>query len=128
MWIKTPTACALLAVQVQAMAHNAIGRQEGLQHLDFLVVGDVGLAGNQQNTVAQGMADWSTRVSAQFTLNLGDNFYESGVSSKTDRLWDTGWRLPFSAPSLNHTWYSILGNHDYVKNPKAQVYTCHIAE
>lgn len=87
----------------------------------FLVVGDVGLAGDRQSSVAKGMTLWSTVVNAQFTLNLGDNFYERGVSSKNDPLWDTYWRNVFNSPSLNHTWYSIAGNHDYMQNPLAQV-------
>lgn len=113
--------CALLVVHTSAYTSSAVQREQAEPHLDFLAVGDVGLPGSAQTNVARGMAEWASRLDAQFTINLGDNFYEYGVESKDDSLWDKEWREPFSAPSLNHTWYSILGNHDYMKNPTAQV-------
>lgn len=92
--------------------------------LNFLAVGDIGLAGEIQTRIAIAMDQWAQEKNAQFTVNLGDNFYENGVSSKDDPLWDSAWRKIFTAPSLNHTWYSVLGNHDYRQNPQAQVCGC----
>ena len=46
---------------------------------------------------------------------LGDNFYDSGVTSVTDPLWKTDYfnLYPLSKPALQVPWYAIVGNHDY---------------
>ena len=57
-------------------------------------------------------------------LSLGDNFYEDGVTSATDRLWEETWRHvwidPFPAMA-GLPWYPVLGNHDYHGSSYAQV-------
>merc|ERR1711916_105478 len=51
---------------------------------------------------------------------LGDNFYDNGVKSIDDLQWNNydKYFKKFKNPI-----YSILGNHDYLQNPKAQVDT-----
>ena len=51
-------------------------------------------------------------------LVLGDNFYDYGVKSETDARWeyDINRVLPRGIPCL-----AILGNHDYLGDPEAQV-------
>lgn len=49
---------------------------------------------------------------------LGDNFYPLGVSSLEDPQWDT-YNDIFKR--IKNPIYSILGNHDYQQNPKAQI-------
>jgi tartrate-resistant acid phosphatase type 5 len=47
---------------------------------------------------------------------------ELGVQNDTDPLWKTVYENVYTATSLTSIpWYAILGNHDYVKNPEAQI-------
>jgi tartrate-resistant acid phosphatase type 5 len=46
----------------------------------------------------------------KFTVLLGDNFYDSGVSSLDDPLWGLFTHIQGTAP----VFYAVLGNHDYV--------------
>lgn len=55
-------------------------------------------------------------------LGLGDNFYEAGVRSVDDPLFDTVWRdVYLEHASLRCPWHLVLGNHDYRGNPEAQI-------
>ncbi len=46
----------------------------------------------------------------------------SGVNNDTDPLWKSIYSDVYNAPSLQTIpWYAILGNHDYRKNPEAQI-------
>jgi predicted MPP superfamily phosphohydrolase len=47
---------------------------------------------------------------------LGDNFYPYGVSSEKDKLWKNISKINSKLPI-----YPILGNHDYLMNPYAQI-------
>jgi len=51
---------------------------------------------------------------------LGDNFYPIGLSNPTDPLFQTHFKQVF--PDI--TCFSILGNHDYLGNPNAQLEIC----
>ncbi|RYY83107.1 hypothetical protein EON63_11985 [archaeon] len=70
-----------------------------------------------QEDLANAMADHAelTYPHPSFVLALGDNFYNDGVSSPEDPLWNTLWKNIYLK---NHTflrlpWYPVLGNHDY---------------
>jgi len=70
------------------------------------------------------MNNWisDTSISPRFILALGDNFYPSGVSSTKDPAWKTIWEKPFlQYPALKVPWRIVLGNHDYMTNPDAQI-------
>ena len=47
---------------------------------------------------------------------LGDNFYPSGVISEKDKSWNNIRMINNKIPI-----YPILGNHDYIMNPYAQI-------
>lgn len=49
---------------------------------------------------------------------LGDNFYPNGVSNENDKQWET--KLARYFP-LKKPKYVVLGNHDYISSPAAQV-------
>jgi len=87
---------------------------------EFLSIGDWGCPGNIQDGVAAAMAK---ETAAKFILAVGDNFYEDGVASTKDELWTEVWSDVYHKfPALENTpWYVCLGNHDYRKNPIAQV-------
>jgi hypothetical protein len=53
---------------------------------------------------------------------VGDHFYPHGVSSVADSHFQKTWRDVFlTHDSLRVPWRTILGNHDYMSNPLAQI-------
>lgn len=88
----------------------------------FMAIGDWGRRGEpHQRIVGQAMGNLAEHIGSRFTLALGDNFYDSGVQSVDDPLWCESFEDVYTAPSLQHRWYAILGNHDYKGNPQAQL-------
>jgi len=90
-------------------------------HVDFFALGDVGTGEEMQRSVAEQMAEHAQKDPISFILFLGDNFYPSGVSSTTDDQWESKFEAIYDQPSLQVPFYAVLGNHDYVLNPKAQI-------
>jgi len=96
-------------------------------NITFLAVGDWGSASENnsystsQKECAKQMAIIASKNDISFILNLGDNFYENGVQSVNDPLWKTDFTDIYSAPSLQVPWLSVLGNHDWRGNWKAQI-------
>eukprot|EP01039_Chlorochromonas_danica_P003408 gene3408-3734_t len=69
-----------------------------------------------QVPVAKAMAVYAnnTDPAPSFVIALGDNFYDNGVSSATDVLWDYLWKdIYLGYSSLRIPWYPVFGNHDY---------------
>lgn len=95
----------------------------GTDYLEFLVYGDAGKGTTTQNLTADEMASYvsDTENSTDFIINLGDNFYEYGVESVTDPLWNSNFEEMYDPSVLNMPFYSILGNHDYRGNIGAQI-------
>ena len=90
--------------------------------ITVFVLGDWGDQGSApQRKVAQAMAQTATRVPPRFILTTGDNFYPAGVRDTADLLWKTNFEEVYNAPSLQVPWLPVLGNHDYLLNPDAQV-------
>jgi len=56
-------------------------------------------------------------VNAKHTILLGDNFYDDGVKSVDDPLWE----LFRDIRNTSDTFYAIVGNHDYIHSAQAQV-------
>jgi Calcineurin-like phosphoesterase len=78
-----------------------------------------------QAAVARSMMKYVRYINLRAVILLGDNFYNSGVTSTTDALWTTLWRNVYlsSGSPLNVPWYAVLGNHDYgsASNAEAQI-------
>lgn len=55
-------------------------------------------------------------ISTNFIIFLGDNFYPDGVQDTHDEQWSNYEQDFGNIPS-----YAILGNHDYLKDPFAQI-------
>jgi acid phosphatase len=90
--------------------------------INFLAIGDWGRRGEpHQRGVAEEMGRLAAQIDSRFTLALGDNFYNAGVQSVDDPLWKESFEDVYTAPSLQHRWYALLGNHDYKGNPQAQI-------
>ena len=82
--------------------------------LRFVAVGDTGAGNRGQLAVAAAMRDKCARDGCDFIQLLGDNIYESGVSSIYDYQWMTKFEEPYK--DLKLPFYAILGNHDYGGN------------
>ncbi len=90
--------------------------------LSFLVVGDWGRNGNShQRDVAIQMDRAAAEKGSRFTISVGDNFYEDGVTSTTDPLWQSSYEQVYTGAHLQTPWYVALGNHDYGGIPQAQI-------
>ncbi len=89
----------------------------------FLAIGDFGRDGvNTQLAVAAAMETVALAKPLDFVLALGDNFYPDGVSSVDDPQWKTSFEDIYIGEGLKDIpWYAILGNHDYLSNPDAEV-------
>lgn len=102
----------------------------GTPGLKFLVYGDWG-GGNPwrpgsdygQRQVAEGMAAMVAREDrgVDFALGVGDNFYSSGVNDVNDSKWRTVFEEIYDTTRFPIPFYMVLGNHDYGKDPMAQV-------
>ncbi|MCH6198920.1 metallophosphoesterase [Aquiflexum sp. LQ15W] len=93
-----------------------------LDAVNFIVLGDWGRMGDDfQIPVAAQMAKTAKEIHAQFFISVGDNFYPKGVASTLDPQWRYSFEDIYKDFSLHREWYSILGNHDYMGNPDAQV-------
>ena len=90
--------------------------------LNFVLIGDWGRRGhdNQQN-VADQMGSTAAAIGSKFTISLGDNFYENGVTAVDDPQWLSSFDAIYTAPALQSRWQVILGNHDYRGNVQAQL-------
>ena len=88
---------------------------------NFLMHGDWGWNNFNQSLTAYEMGVYAWLLDAKFVMALGDNFYDDGVASTTDPLWDTAFHDIYASSSLNIPWYGILGNHDYHGDINAQV-------
>lgn len=68
-----------------------------------------------QMMISEVMGSWSEKAPPSAIFALGDNFYDNGVLSSTDSMWDTHWKNVYldSYSGLRVPWYSVFGNHDY---------------
>ncbi|KAI3855186.1 hypothetical protein MKW92_036366 [Papaver armeniacum] len=90
--------------------------------LNFLVVGDWGRKGlYNQSHVAHQMGKIGEKLDIEFVISTGDNFYDNGLTSANDPLYEESFMNIYTAPSLQKKWYNVLGNHDYRGNVEAQL-------
>ena len=90
--------------------------------LNFMALGDWGRNGEfLQLEVGKTMGQWASKNRNNFIISVGDNFYPKGVISEHDPLWHYSFENVYTAYSLQCDWYSILGNHDYMSDPDAQI-------
>lgn len=93
------------------------------EYLEFIAYGDAGKGSKEQQWTADEMSLYAddSANDIRFIINLGDNFYNDGVSSITDQLWNSRFEDIYDQTKLSMPFYSILGNHDYRGNIKAQI-------
>ncbi|RDX60961.1 Purple acid phosphatase 8, partial [Mucuna pruriens] len=92
------------------------------QSLNLLVVGDWGRKGTyNQSFVAHQMGIVGEKLNIDFVISTGDNFYEDGLKGVHDPAFYESFMGMYTAPSLQKTWYTVLGNHDYRGDVEAQL-------
>ena len=77
----------------------------------FIAMGDTGKGNADQRKVAIAIRDLCAAKGCDFVVLLGDNIYDSGVTSTTDAQWQTKFEQPYM--DVNLPFYVALGNHDY---------------
>ena len=88
----------------------------------FAVIGDWGLWGQaDQLKVAKAMDKVGSECSYDFIVSTGDNFYDAGVDSVGDVLWNMSYENVYTGSQLQCPWYVVLGNHDYRGAPSAEI-------
>lgn len=92
----------------------APGSSAAASEVRFVALGDTGKGNDGQVQVAAAMKRKCDAERCDFALLLGDNIYESGVSSVDDPQWQEKFEGPYQA--LNFPFYAVLGNHDYGSN------------
>ena len=120
-------ASACLAV---VSADKASAKKE--EKLTFFFYGDWGSNVNaslsesgipyEESKVANAVSQKAAEVHPSFFVMLGDNFYNNGVQSINDPLWQAYYKSIYTSPSTEVPWYVVLGNHDYYGgHPLAEV-------
>lgn len=107
----TPTAGAD-AGGLAADAGN--GSDAAAPRLRFVAVGDTGKGDDDEAAVGAAIALKCQIAGCDFVLLLGDNVYDSGVTSPTDPQFQTKFEVPFQA--VTAPFWVALGNHDYGGN------------
>ncbi|MEZ4257789.1 MAG: metallophosphoesterase [Polyangiaceae bacterium] len=79
--------------------------------IHFAAIGDTGSGSNDQRRVAAALADVCEGYGCDFVLLLGDNFYENGVASASDPLFESRFERMYAR--VDAPFYVVLGNHDY---------------
>jgi tartrate-resistant acid phosphatase type 5 len=101
--------------------------------LRFVAVGDWGGQPKPPYTtpiqlqVAAQMGNTAQDFGSQFTLGIGDNFYDKGIRTNEDDIrFNATFESVYTHPSLQSRWYIVAGNHDHLGNVTAQIrYTTH---
>ena len=112
----------LLAGSAALVTTGRVAAQPAASVLPFVVLGDWGRRGSDsQAEVGATMGRSAEAVRSRFTISLGDNFYERGVTGIDDPQWSDSFERIYDAPALQTPWRVILGNHDYRGNVEAQL-------
>lgn len=89
------------------------------EKIRFITVGDTGTGALAQYEVAKAMGKKCKDSGCDFAILLGDNIYNSGVTSVDDNQFITKFEKPYE--NLDMPFYLTLGNHDYRGNVQAQI-------
>ncbi|KAI5084409.1 hypothetical protein GOP47_0000578 [Adiantum capillus-veneris] len=90
--------------------------------LNYLVVGDWGREGfYNQSLLATQMGRIAQELGIEFVISAGDNFYDTGLTGEDDPAFSSSFTDVYTASSLQTTWYTVLGNHDYMGDVLAEL-------
>jgi acid phosphatase len=126
------TACLLLAIVAVehprpddstappfAQAHAPTAAPE--HSLSFAALGDTGMGNANQHRVAAALSAVTRYESLDLVLLLGDNFYDDGVKTREDTLWNRAFEDVYRLPGLAVPFFAVLGNHDHHGSIDAQI-------
>lgn len=99
---------------------DQISNADADESIDIILIGDWGKSSTALPLISEQMGFVANYLAVDFICTLGDNFYESGVSSVDDPVWNV-YHDNFNQASLQIPWYVSLGNHDHYGNVQAQV-------
>uniref|UniRef100_A0A914WZP6 Tartrate-resistant acid phosphatase type 5 n=1 Tax=Plectus sambesii TaxID=2011161 RepID=A0A914WZP6_9BILA len=97
------------------------------QSLRFFAIGDFGgepiwpWYSPVQNDIAKAMEKLGTERNTHFQIELGDNFYTTGVTDVNDKRWKDTFEDIYVGDAMQRPWYVIAGNHDHVGKVEAEV-------
>ncbi|MFN8670499.1 MAG: metallophosphoesterase [Candidatus Sericytochromatia bacterium] len=94
-------------------------KKEKENRITFFVTGDTGTGAKGQYDVAKAIENKCEESGCNFGILLGDNIYNSGVSSVNDKQFIEKFEKPYK--NLDMKIYLTLGNHDYRGNVQAQI-------
>ncbi len=108
-------------VTMSAQQRSSDFASAGTPAVRLLLVGDWGTGGAGARKVAAAMAARHAVNPVHAVISTGDNIYPSGVEDVDDPQWRTKFETIFPVAQLPVPFWAVLGNHDYRKNPDAQV-------
>lgn len=110
------SACSFIdeASGIPVYDYSSLGKTP--DKLRFIAVGDTGKGNSGQYQVAHAMQNKCQKSGCDFILLLGDNIYNSGVTSIDDPQFNSKFELPYE--NINVPFFAVLGNHDYGGNGK----------
>ena len=94
---------------------NTAGASANSESVRFVAFGDAGTGSERQIAVGNAMAEVCQVRGCDFALELGDNFYLSGVQSVDDEQFESKFEIPYE--NLQVPVYVTLGNHDNSQGP-----------
>lgn len=105
----------------------------GVAYERFIILGDFGTTvpdaktpeelkyAADQKAVASAMTQRAKSDGLDFMITVGDNFYESGVTSADDPMFKSAFVDVYSDAALQVPVYPALGNHDHKGDVQAQI-------
>ena len=112
----------LTLITAAAVMISFSGNAQNNEPLTFFAIGDWGREGKMmQSETADAMNKAAETRKPDFIISTGDNFYPTGVKSKQDKQWETSFEKIYTGEHIDLPWYVVLGNHDHLGRPCAQV-------
>lgn len=90
------------------------------ERVRYIAIGDTGTNDEIQHAIAKSIKKVCDQKGCDFVLLLGDNFYENGVLSVDDPLFNDMFLDPYELVDV--PFFAVLGNHDVRGNTAAQAY------
>lgn len=112
---------SLTPLTADQLSEIKISDHTDLSKITFLVLGDMGTGGANQQAVADAMVEFCDQPanSCDFIIALGDNIYRDGVDSPADSKLLTRFEQPYENLGRIDMWLTP-GNHDWLRADSVQ--------
>ncbi|MFK7803227.1 MAG: metallophosphoesterase [Anaerolineae bacterium] len=112
---------SLAPLSAEQLQEVKIADHTNLDEVTFLVLGDMGTGGANQQAVANAMVAFCDQPgnSCDFITTLGDNIYRDGVNSTADSKLQTNFEEPYAGLGRIDMWLTP-GNHDWLRADSVQ--------